>query len=196
MTLSLVVVAKDQWDLTKFDLGNVLGQVDELIMLANPGARFGGLGVIGNHVLDHGRGDVVGLVHADAVLSAGAIGAFCREATAGSVCGMVGRALGGEYVWCNDIQEPRAVSTLDSCAIFARRDIGVRFDTETFDGFHCCVEDFCLQAWAHGAPTKIAPASGCQHLGTMWGQREWMGDYSKYRALLSKKWAGVGFSTT
>jgi len=195
-TLTLVVLAKNHEDLAAFQLQHVLGSVDELILLANNPPGFGGLGAVGNYALDHGRCDVVGLVHADTVLGPGALEAFCREAAAGAVTGIVGSALGAAEIWCNDIHETTGVSTLDSCSIFARRDIGVRFDVEIFDGFHCCVEDFCLSAAARGTPAKVPPASGCKHPGTMWKRPAWIKDYFRYRALLNKKWLGTSFFTT
>jgi hypothetical protein len=83
VTLTLVVVAKNHEELAKFSLENVRDSVDELVLLANPAARFGGLGIIGNHALDTSRCDVVGLVHADTSFGAGAIEAFHTEAIRG-----------------------------------------------------------------------------------------------------------------
>jgi len=195
-TLTLVVVAKSHEELAAFQLEHVRGSVDELILLANPDARFGGTGALGNHALDHGRSDVIGLAHADAILGPGALDAFALGAMAGAVTGMVGRAVTGDYVWCRDVMAAQDVSTLDSCSFFVKRSTPVRFDVRNFDNFHCCIEDFCLAAAVIGTPTRVMPAAGCDHLGTNWQKPDWMIDYWRYRALLSQKWAGFDFKTT
>lgn len=195
-TLSLTVVAKNHEELAAFSLEHVRDSVDELVLLSNPDARFGGYGAIGNHALTTSRCDIVGLVHADVTLGPGALESFAREAATGAIAGMVGITRDGEYVWCRAVQEPRTVSTLDSCSCFVKRDTLVRFDEKTFDSFHCCVEDFCLTAAAAGLPTRVPPAPGCDHLGTNWPKPDWMADYSMYRRRLMEKWIGRDFRTT
>lgn len=82
-SLTLVVVAKSQEELGKFQLEHVRHEVDELVLLVNSGARFGGISVIGNHALNHSRGDVVGIVHADTSFAAGTLAKFSDVAGGG-----------------------------------------------------------------------------------------------------------------
>jgi hypothetical protein len=82
-TLTLVVVAKNLVELAAFKTENVIGVVDELVMVANPGARLGGLSAIGNHALDTSRCDVVGMVHADTSFGPGTLRTFAETASRG-----------------------------------------------------------------------------------------------------------------
>lgn len=99
----------------------------------------------------------------------------------------------------------REVITLDSCLIVINRDHGLLFDEQTFDSFHCHVEDMCMQLRAYGYRNYtidipsfeykeglILPANYFVHhsysmnrLGGSWGS------YSRYRTLLSWKWPNV-----
>jgi hypothetical protein len=192
----LVVVAKSHEELLGFPQDSVLGVVDELVLLANPGARYGGPGHIGNHALESSRCDVVGLVHADTSFGVGTLRSFAEAASGGAVVGLVGRAIDGAYIWSRDVIEPAAVSTLDSSSVFIPRRSGLRFDTETFGGFHCCVEDICLSAQKAGMRVLVPPGPA-NHTGTNWpGNQQWMADYGVARATLARKWAGVEFHTT
>jgi hypothetical protein len=169
--------------------------VDELFLLANPDARLGGTGVIGNRALSTSGCDVVGLVHADTVFEQGALDAFARAAAAGAIAGVVGRALDGRYIWSKDVTEPVNVSTLDSCSVFVPRGRGLRFDDTSFDGFHCCVEDLCLTAAVAGLPVVVPPAAA-HHVGESTGRAEWQMAYWQYRKKLQQKWCAVSFATT
>ena len=113
----------------------------------------------------------------------------------GAIAGIVGRNLEGVYVWCRDVQEPTVVNTLDSCSVFIPRAAGIRFDEETFGGFHCCVEDICLTAQKAGMRVLVAPGPG-DHTGTMWPQQQWMHDYWAAAERLARKWTGTVYSTT
>jgi hypothetical protein len=194
VTLTLVVVAASHAELARFSLEYV-DTVDELILLTNPEARFGGLGRIGNHALEFGRGDVVGLVHADVLFGPGAIASLTTEAARGGIAGIVGRNLAGEYIWGRDVIEPTPVSTLDSCTIFLKRSLGLCFDEKLFDSFHCCTEDLCLLAASVGIPVRVPPAVA-DHQGTMWRQQDWMNSYWSYREKLAAKWSNIEFTTT
>lgn len=194
-TLTLIVVAKNQDEIAAFPLENVRDSVDELILLANPGAHFGGMGAIGNHALDESRCDVVGMVHADTSFGCGALETFTLAAMKFGVSGIVGRSMDGNYVWSKETPTATEVSTLDSCAVFIDRATATRFDTKTFDGFHCCVEDFCLAAGKRGLSVYVPPAKA-DHIGATYLNIPWQADYRKYRALLDAKWSAVPFLTT
>jgi hypothetical protein len=89
---------------------------------------------------------------------------------------------------------PGEVSTLDGMAVFFRRDLGLRFDEETFTGYHCHVEDLCLQAHSRGIPVTV-PAADAHHRNHIQSQA-FLADYRRYRAKLAAKWAGTEFRTT
>jgi hypothetical protein len=151
---------------------------------------------------------IFGLCHADVILRPGALDAFYDCAADGNVCGIVGRDLGGRYRWCGEHEDgkrglalgnPGPVSTLDSCSVFFRTNLGLRFDEKTFDGFHCHVEDLCLQAQAKGIPVVVPAANASHPLVTRHtgeDRKRWEADYRKYRQRLAEKWAGVRFETT
>jgi hypothetical protein len=136
---------------------------------------------------------VIGLCHADVSFGPGALQLFTSAAMDGNVVGIVGVDLQRTYRWSKD--NPGPVSTLDSCSVFFRRDLGLRFDEQTFDGFHCHVEDLCLQAQARGIPILVPPAQAW-HVGQSTNNPAWQADYAKYRARLAMKWRGVRFETT
>lgn len=195
MTMTLVVMGRDFADAASFDLSYV--DADELIFVATFDARFGGQGALGNHYLTSALGDVVGIVHADVFLGIGACAALVRVASAGAVVGVVGKTLDGKVPHADEIEEPMAVSTLDSCSVFFPRDIGVRFDAETFDSFHCCVEDFCLQA-ARSGRTILVPPANARHLARNVDRSDrqaWLDGHTRYWHLLRKKWVGTPFNT-
>jgi len=195
--LTLVVVAADHASLKGFDC-SFLEPTHKTVLIANT-AKWS-LAEIGNWYLNRETG-VVGLCHADCTFNDGALAAFLMEAEQGKVCGIVGRSETQEYKvgyrWC--FQTPGDVSTLDSCSIFLRTDIGLRFDEKTFDGYHCHVEDVCLQAQARKIPV-VVPAADARHVGVNWLQRYeghvWLADYQRYRELLVKKWPDFSFATT
>ena len=87
------------------------------------------------------------------------------------------------------------VSCLDGCSVFFHRDLGLRFDEATFDGFHCHVEDLCLQAHARGIPV-VVPSLKADHVGRNKDMVTWMADYRKYKERLTEKWKGIVFATT
>jgi hypothetical protein len=199
--LTLVVVGGSYDDIRRFNLNNVVAH--EIVLLTNARAQFGGYGAVGNHYLEHGRGDVLGLIHADTVLSPKVSRELVVSALMGCVAGIVGKTLDGRYVWSKDVapETVEYVSTLDSCSMFVRRSAGIHFDTKTFDSFHCCVEDFCLQAAIVGRPI-VVPSGPAGHVGDRWKQRntpegrDWLDKYADYREKLTRKWHGVDFQTT
>lgn len=191
-TLALIVVAKSNEELRDFSLEHVTNVTDEIILISNPEARFGGLGKLGNWALDHCRSDIIGLVHADVRLGQGAITAFKKPAS-DCLTGIVGRSQEGAYVWCCD--NPGTVSTLDCCSVFIHKKWGLRFDEATFDGFHCCVEDLCLQASAKGIGA-VVPSADAIHKGKMTFNPTWQKQYVRYRIKLQQKWPEKDFQTT
>jgi hypothetical protein len=188
MSLTLVVVAKDLADLRAFDLANC--DAEETVLVANTGRTP--LSVIGNHYLDHARTPIVGLVHADTWFGPGALCAFTMEAFAGSVCGLVGIDSDATYRWSD--KNPGAVSTLDSCSVFLRRDLGLHFDEQTLNSLHLHVEDLCLSAHLSGVPV-VVPKAQAQHRSAA-PRPEWLEEYWRYRNLLGAKWSGMEFRTT
>jgi hypothetical protein len=102
--------------------------------------------------------------------------------------GIVGRAWEGEYVWGHETDAPQPVCTLDSCFLLTRTDLGLEFDAEHFDQFHCFVEDYCLQCHATGRGVWVVPVAAWHasatynELGSRWG------GYDRYRKQLDKKW--------
>lgn len=111
--------------------------------------------------------------------------------------GIVGRAWEGDYVWCHELEAPAPVCTLDSCFLLTRTDLGLGFDAERFDQFHCFVEDYCLQCHAEGLGVWVVPATATHasatysRLGSRWG------GYDRYRRRLDRKWRRrfPGFTT-
>lgn len=200
--LTLIFVAKDQPDLDAFDWSCTKGVAVKGIR----NARNEPLSVIANSELDLCETAVFGLCHADAVFGPGALDAFTAEAMAGAVCGIVGRDMQEVYRcswldsrdswWSDNVLTggPGPVSTLDGMAIFFRRDTALRFDSETFDGLHCHVEDLCLQAHAYGL-SVVVPRADAYHRNHHQAAK-FLLDYQRYRAKLEAKWKGTAFRTT
>jgi hypothetical protein len=191
--LTLVVVAATDADLAKFQSAETDG-IDLRLMVNHYGESLAG---IANRELDASRRAVFGLCHADTVFLAGSLAAFTDAAMAGAVCGLVGATLDGSYHCCYaaGVDGPGPVSTLDAMGVFFRRDLGLRFDAETFDGFHCHVEDLCLQAAAVGIPITV-PAADAHHRNHNHARAEWQAQYQVYRQRLLAKWEGTEFRTT
>ena len=102
--------------------------------------------------------------------------------------GTVGRAWDGSYVWGHCIAEPTAVCAVDACCLVVDTTQGLRFDERTFDGFHCHVEDYCMQCHAAGLGVFVAPSS-LEHASATFAREgcRW-GAYPKYRKRLDRKW--------
>lgn len=202
MTLTLVVLGASREECEASSHKVMLA--DELVFVSNPAARWGGLGTIWNHYLETALSDVLGIVHADTVLSPPIISRLTDIAVS-SLAGVVGSTW-ERTVWSDDIQSVCPVTTLDSCALFVPRSISLRFDTATFDSFHCCVEDFCLQAAEAGWHVVVVPGSAGHplpmkklHAGESVpriidgiGRRWPVGQHKMYLDRLKKKWADKG----
>ncbi len=209
--LTLVVVAADKKGMRQFDL-TYCGAAQTILVI---NYLNDGLAKIGHyHATEAITTPIFGLCHADVVFGPGALDAFTQCAGEGNVCGVVGmnpdlkedspgRNPGatkenprwGE-VWAN--QNPGPVSTLDSAAVFFRRDSGLRFDSVNFDGMHLHVEDLCLQAQMKGIPV-VVPAADATHLSNPnlndW-EDWWHKDYRRYFEKFKTKWAGVRYGVT
>lgn len=193
--LILLVVSKDRDGIKRFFEWNPFPVPDIAVV---PVVNRGTVSIpqLANTALSLDLGyDAVGVCHADTRYSIIALERFKDTALTGKVCGMVGRHLQGGYIWSKDVTRPVEVSTLDCCSVFFRRDSGLRFDEETFDGFHCYVEDLSLQAHAKGIPVVVPPAKA-SHLEESTRNPEWQADYKIYRKRLAIKWAGTVFETT
>jgi hypothetical protein len=196
LDLTLVVVAATDVDLALFRPVETDGA--EMRLIVNDiGESLAG---IANRELDASQRAVFGLCHADTVFEAGSLAAFTRTAQAGVVCGLVGADMAGIYHCCYKPNAawraggPGTVSTLDAMGVFFRRDL-LRFDAEIFDGFHCHVEDLCLQAAARGIPVLVPPAAA-HHRNHDHTREEWQAQYQVYRQRLIAKWEGTEFRTT
>jgi hypothetical protein len=190
MQLTLLAIGKSETSLGRFDLANI-GDA-ELVLIAN--TKNEPLSTIANRHLSQSR-DVFGLCHANAWFGPGSLEIFIKTAMEGKVCGIVGRAIDGVYHWCHT--NPGTVSTLDGCSIFLPVSCKLRFDDVLFNGFHCHVEDMCLQARKSGMET-IVPEANATHLDSDPNEHDenWGQDYWRYRALLGNKWKGTPFFTT
>lgn len=204
--LALCVVAKDGDELASFLAvhgGEIAKNVDELVAVDNRGGRFGGLAAIGNRALAATRSTAFGLIHADTGFRPGALAIFRDAAIHGKVAGIVGRPIDGRYLWAfggggDD------VTCLDGCAVFFRRDLGLSFDEETFDGFHCVGEDLSLLARSRGIPIVVPNAqadhrssSNFPDAGQPGADRgAWLTDYHRYVEKLRAKWSSLEFLTS
>jgi len=105
------------------------------------------------------------------------------------------------YKWSKADTVSRLI-TGDSCCVVIDKEMGLMFDDKTFNGFHCYVEDICMQAGkvstilidafdglnplpAYPDKYVIHHSHTLRRSGAAWG------DYWKYRALLETKWPGV-----
>jgi hypothetical protein len=180
--LTLVVVGKDWPSLRAFRLDFY---AHDTVFVDNEPPQS--LASIGNRYLNHMRTGVLGLVHADCVFGPGAIEVFERTASEEKVCGIVGVTEQGAYQWAGRIHAPAPVLTMDSCSVFFRKDLGLRFDEELFDSFHCHVEDLCMQAHAKGIPV-VVPNCDAGHTGVSYNNGPWRAQYQIYRDRLTTKW--------
>jgi hypothetical protein len=79
-----------------------------------------------------------------------------------------------------------------------RTDSGVNFDEQTFDTFHCCVEDVCISATKKGIRI-VVPDVKADHLGTRGTRHKnpaWGEVYASYRQKLVEKHKDTFFRTT
>jgi GT2 family glycosyltransferase len=207
--LTLVVVASDEANARRFDATHL--NAATVVGIINYDNRP--LSAIGNEWLAVSR-PVFGLCHADVFFGSGALDAMVQCAGEGNVCGVVGmnpdlkedspgRNPGatketqrwGE-VWAD--KNPGPVSTLDSAAVFFRRDSGLRFDSVNFDGMHLHVEDLCLEAQQRGIPVVVPAANATHYSNPNLNNWEdwWHKDYRRYYERFRTKWAGVRYGTT
>ena len=230
--LTLVVVAKNEEDMRKFNKAHV-DICDPLVLFVN--VKRSPLAQIANVALDstmkhRGRGNrVFGLCHADMEFGPGSLQAFYDCAIQGAVCGACGRNMifadafvgpgDSSYVWSKDWgrptdrqkaagypaypvpdwvrvdefgaahMKPCPVSTLDSSCIFFPTNLALRFDEQTFDGFHLHGEDICLQAHAKGIPVLV-PAANAWHACPDVNGPNWGAERDRYKLKLDAKWKG------
>jgi hypothetical protein len=197
--LSLVVTGKNHADLDAFIASN-LGLLDAVseLRLVVPGAL--GQARVGNHAKATALGDVVGLVHSDVSFQSGDLGVL-EEAARKAVAGIVGARLlepeeqwDRKFTWGKSLERTTEVSTLDGCSVFFRKDLPVSFD-ESFQGWHCVVEDFCLSAKRAGMPVVVAPVKA-SHQGGSTFDPSWQRQYAVGKEHLLRKWSGTRFETT
>ena len=192
---AVLVLGKSEQELSEFRARNPHAPDEaRLELVANPNKVLGGYAAVANAFLDTATEDVVGVIHADTTFGIGVLRSMLREALCdgGRLTGMVGRSFDG-FVWGKD--GGGAVSTLDSCAIAMPSSLGLRFDGENFDDFHCCVEDLCLQALKRGMETYVPPLYA-EHIGFIERGDDWMPNYWHYRRILAEKWKDTRFVTT
>ncbi len=208
--MTLVVVAKDGADMAAFHR-EYTHNVRELISIVNHDNHS--IAFIANRYLAACMSAVFGVCHADANFGPGALRALFACASSGAVCGIVGQTNTfrepHNLVWCSEWQNPSAsqieagwpahpsdpcpVSTLDCCCVVLPTALGLRFDEETFDSFHCYAEDLCIQAHSRGIPVLVPPANAghlCPNVnGPNWGTQR-----DVYYWRLKEKWPHVDFS--
>ncbi|MGE3806200.1 MAG: hypothetical protein AB7K24_16130 [Gemmataceae bacterium] len=156
-----------------------------------------------NQVLERARHERILFCHPDIEFSPwglrNLLQVFADRPDCGAT-GFVGTTLQGLFVFGRARSLPRRVSTLDSCAILVDRRHGLLFDGERFDGFHCVVEDYCLQLQRLGRTVYVAPGISFAH----WGatillnddrRATWQADSQRYAERLSDKWGGLPYCT-
>ena len=193
---AVLVLGKSDQELSEFCARNPhAAREARLDLVANPNKARGGYSAVANTFLDAATEDIVGVVHADTTFGAGVLRSMSQEAMCdgGRLTGMVGRSFNG-FVWGKD--GGGEVSTLDSCAVMMPRSLGLRFDSDLFDDFHCCVEDLCLQAQKLGVKTYVPPLYADHIGGFIDRPADWMPNYWRYRTALADKWKGTRFITT
>ena len=197
---AVLVLGRDAAELVGFVNRSPEAAMDAAItLLSNPGKRLGGYAAVANAFLDRSQNfPVAAIVHADTAFGPGAIAALAAAARSESqLTGIVGRSMDPvrPYVWGRD--GGGEVSTLDSCAVFIPTALSLRFDGSTFDDFHCCVEDLCLQAADRGIRSFV-PTADADHIGATdaASRPSWMASYHRYRARLGRKWSHLTFATT
>lgn len=203
-SLALLVIGKSDEEIQWFKTQSPHVEAEaRVVFVSNPKMKYGGTAAIANPFLDIATEDVSGVVHADTTFAPGALQIFARAAIERNcVTGIVGRTAPNPddrfsgYVWCH--VGGGDVSTLDSCSIFFPRSHGFRFDGETFDSFHCVVEDICLQARLRKIPSFV-PSAQAGHVGAGGGDNTkaetWSDQFWQYRAKLVAKYPGVEFHT-
>jgi hypothetical protein len=199
ISIALLVIGKSDEEIQWFrEHSPHVEEEARVVLVANPGMKYGGTAAIANPFLETATEDVVGIVHADTTFAAGALEVFAREAIERRcVTGIVGRRAPDPedrfsgYTWCTD--GGGFVSTLDSCSIFFQRKHGLRFDGATFDSFHCVVEDICLQAHRMNMRAFV-PAVKAGHVGNG-GAGAWNDQFWAYRAKLVAKYPDIIFHT-
>jgi len=199
-TLALCVVGKNQSEVQLWLAAHDLSIVDELVVVSNDNGRYGGYGHVCQRALDGTSSTVFGICHADTLFRGPALQVFRDVTAVGNVTGMVGRTMDSQYHWSRDggIHSP---SCLDGCAVFFRRDMGLRFDVQLFDGFHCAGEDVVLAARSRGIPIVI-PHADAEHTSTSnfppggdhrQGHPPWLTDYYMYVDRLRNKYPKLEF---
>ena len=188
LPITLVVIGKDEASLELFYREHATDS--ELILIAN--TKGESLAKIANRYLPSSR-EVFGLCHADAWFGPGSLEVFTQTALEGKICGIVGASIERKYHWCHT--NPVKVSTLDACAVFLPVQCNLKFDDEMFTGFHCHVEDMCLQGQKIGMEV-VVPSANATHNSENKKGEAWRSDYWKYKWLLAAKWRGTLFSTT
>jgi hypothetical protein len=182
--LRLVIVARKGESRNPAD---VLFKIPSFVnVIWHENAELYSMAAIGNHYLQDCP-DVFGIVHADTTFHHYAIDTFWRVARLGYVTGMVGIDRHKGYIWSKAIPSITFVETLDCCSVFFRADMGLRFDDKTFDGFHCYVEDLCMQAHARKIPVVVPPAEASHHEDST-NDSVWRGEYFRYKDKLLAKW--------
>lgn len=193
--LHLIIVAATEAEAAEFSRPRLEEGIYSCSVIINSTKQP--LAAIGNTAIRCSQAEVIGLCHADTSFEPGALSTFTETARAGQVTGIVGIDMDRHYHWSKDTLATVEVSTLDSCSVFFRRDCGLRFDQATFRGFHCHVEDFCLQAHKAGIPV-VVPQALASHIGGRTLLPAWQAEYREYWQALARKWhpEGIRFQTT
>lgn len=201
MKISLLVIGRNKAGLDTFMSMNphLSQECGDLRLLDNVNWKCPSQALLGNQLIDQAGGDVAGMLHDDVSIGPGDLERLGAAALAGKVVGIVGRSMrdvDGErgYVWGKNIQKDTPVSTLDGCSVFFPKTVKVRFDSKTFDKFHCVIEDFCLAASVAGHPVLVPALKAVGHRGGS-ASNTWIEEYYEYEGRLRQKWKGIPFRT-
>lgn len=162
-----------------------------------------------NELIDKSKSNILILTHQDVSFSSDLLERI--QLTIDSVkdwgvLAMVGAAENGVCVWSR-MHDSFEISSSDCCFIVINKEHGVRFDEETFDDFHCYVEDYCAQVREKtGLPTRTIltfateaspyavepyPTWLSHHSVTVNKRGPAWGKYWEYRKKLEDKWPGI-----
>jgi glycosyltransferase involved in cell wall biosynthesis len=167
------------------------GMVERLLVKGQPNFC---LAKAYNKALDEARTDIVSFIHPDVDFSPDALVEACsviKRDDIGAV-GLVGAEAHQKQVWATSRCGITDVQTLDSCFLVIDRRKGFRFDEETFDELHLCVEDYCCQVRDAELRAVVVDCASFNHHSETWSVRgcNW-GKYPLYRERLRAKWGDV-----
>ncbi|GAH81928.1 unnamed protein product [marine sediment metagenome] len=137
--------------------------------------------------------DIVICAHEDLIFRKEWFEAFiaqeCRLKDWGAL-GIVGMGYDRKLEWGTNYDGPFKVNSLDECCIILNKKNNIRFDAETFKGWHCYGVDFCLQAYKRklGVYVVSGLATHTKRRGDYLHSSDWYKNLKSNQELLRKKW--------